>query len=326
MQRIKDQSAPDRELAEMIILWISHIREPLTLRELQCALTLREGDTSLDFDDLIPGELLISTCAGLVHVEKETNRLQFVHSTAQEYILATKSSQYPDCDAQLAHTCIQFLSLDMSKMRHDSLTPAQFRIIIPTFPFLRYAACYWGLHVRLAAGQESRASLRVAVLGFADLNTQFAFALRVLLGSIAGDRGSQWGLEFAKRPDAVKPMNVFAYFGLDFLLNELFNTNEVALTSSQDGILGNALHWASLGGNESILRLVLSHRAVSTIINEALEGYTPLHLSAELRKEVSANLLLDYGADIFAWSALGSTAFHLAAQHGLASNRPASPC
>ncbi|KAL4798480.1 nucleoside phosphorylase domain-containing protein [Aspergillus venezuelensis] len=148
MQRIKDQSAPDRELADKIMLWISHIREPLTLHDLQCALTIREGDTGLDFDDLIPGELLISTCAGLVHVEKETNRLQFVHSTVQEYILATKSSKYPDGDAQMAHVCIQFLSLDLFRIKHDTLTVAQFRNIITTFPFLRYAAGHWGFHAR----------------------------------------------------------------------------------------------------------------------------------------------------------------------------------
>jgi hypothetical protein len=47
MQRIKDQSSPDRELAEKITQWVSHIREPLTLRELQCALTIREGDKAL---------------------------------------------------------------------------------------------------------------------------------------------------------------------------------------------------------------------------------------------------------------------------------------
>jgi ankyrin repeat protein len=140
-----------------------------------------------------------------------------------------------------------------------------------------------------------------------------------LLSSIAGDRGSQWGLRLANRPDAVKPLNVFAYFGLDVLLNELINTDEVALTSSQDGILGNALHWASLGEKESTLRFLLSHRAGSTIIDELWEEYTPLHLSAALRKEDSANLLLDYGASISTRSSLGSTALHLAAQHGLGS-------
>jgi hypothetical protein len=179
MQRIKDQSAPDRELAEKIIMWISHIREPLTLHELQCALTIREGDTALDLDDLIPGELLISACAGLVKVEKETNRLQFVHSTVQEYILATESLQFPDCDAQMAHVCIQFLSLDMFRISHDGLTAPQFRNIVATFPFLRYAACEWGFHARLSAAHESRASLQAAILGFVDLNTQFVFALRI---------------------------------------------------------------------------------------------------------------------------------------------------
>ncbi|KAL2830411.1 hypothetical protein BJY01DRAFT_240400 [Aspergillus pseudoustus] len=148
MERIKEQSVPDRELAGNIILWISHVQEPLTLRELQCALTIRNGDTELDFDDFIPGELLVSTCAGLVHVEKGTNRIQFVHSTVQEYILATKSSNYSDGEAQIARVCIQFLSLDIFRMRHDALTVSLFSNMIPTFPFLRYAACHWGFHAR----------------------------------------------------------------------------------------------------------------------------------------------------------------------------------
>lgn len=319
MERINDQSPTDRELAENILLWISHIQRPLTLRELQVALTIREGDTELDLDDLIPRELFISTCAGLVHVEKDTNRIQFVHSTVQEYIQSIKSSRYPEGDVQIATTCIRFLSLGIFRMKHDVLTIPQFLNLIPTYPFLQYAACHWGLHARLAVNRESRASMKAVILGFIDLGDQLVFALRVLLSSIAGPLGCQCGESLAKNPRAVKQINIFAYFGLDCLLEELLNVTEEAVVDSLDGILGNVLHWASLGEHASTLRLLLSHRLAGTIIDQPPNQFTPLHLAAEHRKEVSASILLEYGADVTSRSNLRFTPIHCAAQQGLGS-------
>jgi hypothetical protein len=65
MERIKDEH---KELAYQVFSWIAHSYAPLTLADLQYALAVQEGMTSLDSDDLDDDLFITSICAGLVEV------------------------------------------------------------------------------------------------------------------------------------------------------------------------------------------------------------------------------------------------------------------
>ena len=297
--RIRDQTREDRELGEKIILWISHAQRPLTIKDLQCILTLQEGDTDLDLHDLIPEELLISTCAGLVTVENLSERIQFVHSTAQEYVDSIKWKKFPGADLTIANSCIQYLSLPMFCTETKGIHTTSFTNTVSSYPFLEYAALFWGLHAGHADSPEAKSSIEKSVKHFFNLRLQSTFAVRTLLCGVAGIDGAEMGDNLARNVRSVKLINLLAYFGLDFLVVDLIASRPEVIAESFDDFVGNVLHWAALGQHDTTLRLLLSQSSVVGVLNQ--KGYslfTPLHMALVYRRDLSAEILLDYGPDV----------------------------
>jgi ankyrin repeat protein len=297
--RIRDQTRGDRELGEKIILWISHAQRPLTVKDLQCILTLQEGDTDLDFHDLIPEELLLSTCAGLVTVENMSGRIQFVHSTAQEYVDSIKWTKFPGADLTIANSCIQYLSLSMFCTETKGIHTTSFANTVSSYPFLEYAALFWGLHAKNADDPAAKSSIEKSIRQFFNLRLQFAFAVRTLLCGVAGIDGAEMGDSLAHNDRPVKLINILAYFGLDFIVADLISSRPEVIAESFDDFVGNVLHWAALGQHDTTLRLLLSQSSIDDVLNQ--KGYclfAPLHMALVYRRDLSAEILLDYGPDV----------------------------
>ena len=111
LERIKNQDSRKVARAEQVLKLINCANRPLRLEELRQALSIREGDTSLDTDALPRAESLISTCCGLVVVEDESQIVRLVHYTAEEYF-TRKAERYrnPEAHAFFACTLITYLS------------------------------------------------------------------------------------------------------------------------------------------------------------------------------------------------------------------------
>jgi plasmid replication initiation protein len=71
MERIERQPKPDKELAERVLSWITYAYRPLTVEELQHALTVSPQMANLDASALIFDWKLTSVCAGLVVIDPE---------------------------------------------------------------------------------------------------------------------------------------------------------------------------------------------------------------------------------------------------------------
>src|SRR4051794_11422771 len=78
MDRIKSQDQDSRDLANYTLSWIAYAKRPLTTSELQHALAVEIDQPKLDEDNLIKIEMMVSVCAGLVTVDKESNIIRFV--------------------------------------------------------------------------------------------------------------------------------------------------------------------------------------------------------------------------------------------------------
>lgn len=81
MERINEQKPGFRRLANKVLSWITCAKRPLTTSELQHALAVEVGDTKLDEDNIERIERIVSVCAGLVTVDKETGIIRLVHYT-----------------------------------------------------------------------------------------------------------------------------------------------------------------------------------------------------------------------------------------------------
>lgn len=68
------------------------------------------------------------------------------------------------------------------------------------------------------------------------------------------------GETLARNGCGIKPVNFAAFFGLDFLVEELISNDSKDIVNSHDGFVGNLLHWGHPWGasNDSQLGLVSS--------------------------------------------------------------------
>lgn len=113
MQRIEAQSVDDFKLATKILCWIIYAFRPLTVTEIQTALAIRPNDHELDEEGIPDQETLLSVCAGIVIIEEEGQIINLVHHTAQEYFKEHGAKHFPSAQADIAMTCLTYISLDM---------------------------------------------------------------------------------------------------------------------------------------------------------------------------------------------------------------------
>ena len=158
MNRIRGQEKGFCDLAIATLSWISLAKEPLTLRELQCALSVEPGDTAMDEANFVDQETLSSACAGLVVVDHESQIVRLAHYTTQEYFDSQKDVLFSDGQKLLATTCLTYLSFDAfsnwqleeSGYEWFSLPPSSLatpdQSTTTYYPLLRYAASFWHEH------------------------------------------------------------------------------------------------------------------------------------------------------------------------------------
>jgi hypothetical protein len=85
MWRIDGEKPGFRELAKKILLWITCAKRSLSASELQHAVAVEIGMSGLDNENLPQTQGMISLCAGLATLDKESNIIKFAHYTMQEY-------------------------------------------------------------------------------------------------------------------------------------------------------------------------------------------------------------------------------------------------
>ncbi|KAM6514156.1 hypothetical protein FALCPG4_015315 [Fusarium falciforme] len=153
MERIEGQLADQAEIAKQVLSWITFAKKPLRADELEDAIAVIDGQRIFDFENICPVEDLISTCAGLVTIDEETQAVRLVHYTTQQYFEGTCNRWFPDAQSYLAHTCVTYLSLD-DFWSGRCRTGRQYRIRNSKYAFYHYASLQWGHHA-LSASETS---------------------------------------------------------------------------------------------------------------------------------------------------------------------------
>jgi len=141
MKRIFSQDEEDVDLAKRVLGWLLYAKRPLTTGELQHALSVTPDSRELDEAALTEEGDLISVCAGIVTIERETNIIRWVHYTTQKYF---ERIGLPDAQADIAMVCLTYLSFDVFE-NPPGLTDLRERL---RYPFGLYAARFWGVHTR----------------------------------------------------------------------------------------------------------------------------------------------------------------------------------
>ncbi|KAH6671898.1 hypothetical protein B0J14DRAFT_564485 [Halenospora varia] len=133
-------------------------RQLESVSEITQDFSMEPRDVDINDAGAIHIDLILGSCAGLLHLESstddETNKsrgnsdklLHFVHCTVQEYMIQMQADLFAGADSDMANTCMQYLSIGI----WDDLVT-----------LLGYAAHFWVVHVARVANLDSNMVLKV---------------------------------------------------------------------------------------------------------------------------------------------------------------------
>jgi hypothetical protein len=154
MERISQQCRPNADLAFKVLSWVTFAKRLLKPEELQDAVAITHGMTSLDDDDLTDVEDLLSFCAGIVIVDRESNIVRLVHYTTQGFL----EDRVRDRKVDVALGCLSYFKVVKDPVRFyawQMMTALEdFRY---NYPLVGYALEYWADHIRGELEDEHKA-------------------------------------------------------------------------------------------------------------------------------------------------------------------------
>lgn len=283
LERIEDYSEEDRHLAKRTLAYVYCARRPLKLEELSHALSIETHDTELDEDALPEMEIVLSISAGLIRVNEKSNTVVLVHQTFQEYLAKNPSKLFHHPEAEIAKTCLTYLSMDVFE-QGPCIEGEALEQRLEDYLFLDYASHHWGHHLI-----ENDSPLWIdLLLKFLRDGKKIGSYLQVL--HIPRYRGQDWHDRFPKQ---FSPLHVVAYWGLHWVLR--MHLADYGDIDSQDSHGITALLLAAKHGHAVLVQMLVENGAELDTRNNREE--TAIYWAARLGHKSIVELLLAKGAD-----------------------------
>ncbi|KAI9773772.1 MAG: hypothetical protein M1839_002005 [Geoglossum umbratile] len=281
MKRIDGQEEGFRELAKHVLSWLIHAKRQLTATELQHALAVRIGMKELDKDFVPEVGVLLSICAGLVTVDKESNIIRLVHYTTREYFKRTWTSWFPNAQIGITNVCITYLSFDVFETGFCQ-SDREFEARLQTNVLYDYAARNWGHHACTASIEEGSIEEDL-ILNLLESRAKVSATSQAMMASASYSGYSQGA------PRQVTGVHVAAYFGLVESIIGLLEKEYNPDLQDSDG--RTPLSWAADNGHEAVVKLLLATEKVDPDSKDST-GQTSLSWAAESGHEAVVKLLL----------------------------------
>ncbi|KAN0079531.1 hypothetical protein V8E54_004745 [Elaphomyces granulatus] len=302
-KRIKGQKPRFSDLALRTLSWITFSKRPLTTSELQHALAVTDGASTLDRRNLTHIDLITSVCAGLVTVDEESDIIRLVHYTTQEYFDQTWATWFPNGQTDIAKTCVTYLSFKAFETG-ICYTYEDFKARLQSNVLYDYAARNWGHHARISSIEGGK-----LILNFLE-STAKASASSQVMKDI--EEATEEAFELIGESRMIG-IHLAAYFGLQESVSALLDKNADVESTDERG--RTPLSWAAEKGHEAVVKLLLDKNA--DIESDDNICRTPLAWAAENGHEAVVKLLLDKNADIESKDTLyGRTPLSWVAENG----------
>ncbi|OBT84412.1 hypothetical protein VE02_07114 [Pseudogymnoascus sp. 03VT05] len=275
---------------------------PLTTLELQHALAVEIGQSSLDEENLPDIEDVVSVCAGLVTIDEESDIIRLVHYTTQEYFDRNWTSWFPNAHEAIAKTCVTYLLFSTFESGFCS-TDEEFDERMRLNPLYNYAARNWG-HYDCAGSTE----VEELILDF--LQNDAAVSASSQAAVVSRDYPSY----DRSVPKEMRGTHLAAYFGLKKMMTNLLRKGHHP--DSKDSYDYTPLLWAALKGHDGVVKLLLDEAGVNV---NSMDKYsrTPLFLAADHGDgEVVKLLLATTGIDVNSGDIEGTTPLSIATNNG----------
>ena len=288
LARIGSQDKEDTNIAHQVLGWVTHATRPLTIKQLQHALSVEPEQADLDEETLIDEELLISTCLGLVTVDHTSKQVRLVHYTAQEYFEHRLLELFPDNHLRIASTCLTYLSFKTCQEVDESTSNKEIKALKYRYALLDYAGSNWGFHA-----QRDDQKLVQQILHFLSPKATY-LSSRLMVGGfkslIKGSTPKHWDYP-VKYEARVSGHNMAAYFGLQHTLMTLLSE-----ASGIKDMIKSTILICAAKGYHTLVQLLLDRDA--NINTRSSLGYTPLYLATVKGNLAMTKVLLDRGADV----------------------------
>ncbi|KAF4626279.1 hypothetical protein G7Y89_g11882 [Cudoniella acicularis] len=281
MERINQQKPGFRLLANKVLSWITCVKRQLTAPELQHALAVTIGDHELDKENLREISDIVSVCAGLVIVDKESDIIRLVHYTTQEYFEETRKEWFPNAETDITLICVTYLSFNVFTTGFCQ-TDDEFQERLRSYKLYDYSARNWGHHARNVL------PLCEVIMDFLECEAKVEASSQ----AVHACKGESQTI-----PRNVIGLHVATYFGLEAAVYALLSRGYGP--NSEDTYGWTPLFWAVDKGHETIVKALLSTGAVDiNLKDKTIFCRTPLLLAADTGNPSAVKLLLDNGAEL----------------------------
>ena len=291
LARIRSQDKEDTGIANQVLGWITHATRPLTMEQLQHALSVEPEQTDLDEETLVDEELLISTCLGLVSVDQTSEEVRLVHYTAQKYFEHRLLELIPDNHLRIASACLTYMSFKPCQEIDEFTSDKEIKALRDRYPLLDYAGPNWGVNA-----QRDDQKLVQQTLRFLSPRATY-LSSRLMIGGfkslIQESTHKHWDYP-VKYEARVSGHNMAAYFGLQHTLMTLLS-EATGINRLKDMIKSTFLICLAKG-DHTLVQLLLDRGANTNTCSWL--GYTALRLAVFNKDVASVNVLLNGGADI----------------------------
>ena len=299
LQRIQKQPDGRKRIGLNALMWISHARRPLLVKELSEALAIKPGDKAVNPKYKPSQKLMVACCLGLATIDEESSVIRLVHYSVQEYFREHQNRIFPFGEREVAGNLITYLLFDSFALGCRQ-KKREISALIGSHKLVKYAARHWGYHVR-NAGSKMIDKLALKLLRAAP---QRASSVQISQYS-RGRREEYWN---AEEGESRNGLHIAAAFGLEELAKQMLDSGECDVDSATK--MGTtALIEAAASGHQGFIQLLLHEKADLTAEN----WYgTALHCAAESGKVVAISELLNRELDVDIRDSRGRTALHCA--------------
>ncbi|KAJ7029871.1 ankyrin repeat-containing domain protein [Mycena alexandri] len=144
MGRINSQNDDDKQLARLTLTWVAYAKRLLTVAELCEALAIEPTAASLDADNMLDIDVVLSVCSGLIIVDAAMSVVRFVHYTTQHYFDRIQPVEFPDAQLDITAASLTYLSFNTF---HTLPDPEQYSLyehsmlakeLLARHPFMAY--------------------------------------------------------------------------------------------------------------------------------------------------------------------------------------------
>jgi hypothetical protein len=337
-ERIENQETEFAELAEAVLFWVICARRNFTVQDLQhlyATQELSDGEL-LEEEDLPDGDILTEACSGLVMVDAESQVVRLVHYTAQQYFEEYHKLLIKRAQLTLTRTSLTYLALP-NFSSGACTNDADMSLRLKQYPFLDYAAKYWGTEIVHIESAEIMPELESFISNTAALEAANQ------AWSLKPNWYTHWSQEFPRRVPALVMISAFEVSDIlrymvskDHAVDDRGSDGETALIRSaafghaqnvqvllelgaevdaRDHMDETALQRAARCGYEDVINVLLDKGADVNL--RASGNWTALMSAVSSTNIEAVKILVEAGADFKAETVWGDSALSIATRNGL---------